>query len=237
MDRGVVLAADETELSRLDRVIADFCVAVVAEPLCYFSEADLQGMLYARMIKEFPLQVETSCSRGPDSKGCYRTGMVHREYGAGGARRIDISVLAEADLREVDGPDLRVRKKYMRPRFAVELGTEKTVDTVTHIAGDLKKLSTATERGYLIHFFRDVTKADTGTQTRVRTEERIKAIFREPVGTADPHGNVRRLCFLLRIARSRRKIWGKCELFNPATRTWRKVNLERVREAVLESLR
>ncbi|MBE3073374.1 MAG: hypothetical protein IMZ75_00270 [Actinobacteria bacterium] len=42
---------------------------------------------------------------------------------------------------------------------------------------------------------------------------------------------------LLRIARSNQKIHGKCALSDPETGTWRKVNLERVREAVLETLR
>jgi hypothetical protein len=42
---------------------------------------------------------------------------------------------------------------------------------------------------------------------------------------------------LLRIARSNQKIHGKYALSDPDTGTWRKVNLERVREAVLETLR
>ena len=86
------------DLKRVNGVIAQFCHDVVAEPLCFFSEADLQGMLFAKLTKEFPEQIETSYARGPDSKGKYRTGLVHREYGAGGGRRIDISVFDPNDV-------------------------------------------------------------------------------------------------------------------------------------------
>jgi len=237
MEPGVVLASLDSDRLRLDGVIADFCRAVVAEPLCYFSEADLQGMLYARMVSAFPAQVETSCNRGPDSKGCYRTGVVHREYGAGGSRRIDIALFSEKDVAAISGPNLKLGSTYMKPRFAIELGTEKTVDTAAHIASDLEKLSQATERGYLIHFYRDASKADSGTPTRAKTEQRLEDAFRLPVVNARSHDKVRSLCFLLRIARSSRTIHGKCELFHPESGAWRKVNLGRVREAVLETLR
>jgi hypothetical protein len=65
------------ELDRMNRLVADFCAEVVTEPLCYFSEADLQGLLYARLIEAFPDRIETSYSRGTaKSKGRYRTGIV-----------------------------------------------------------------------------------------------------------------------------------------------------------------
>jgi hypothetical protein len=79
--------SESTDLKRVNCVIARFCHDVVAEPLCFFSEADLQGMLFAKLSMEFPDQIETSCSRGPDSKGKYKTGLVHREYGAGGCKK------------------------------------------------------------------------------------------------------------------------------------------------------
>lgn len=230
------MADDSSDLRRMNEVIADFCAEVVLEPLCYFSEADLQGILFQKLTRAFPAQVETSYSRGPDSKGKYRTGLVHREYGATGGRRTDISVFAPDDLAAVDSPRLMVRGQYIVPRFAVELGTEKTVDTAAHIANDLDKLSRATGRGYLIHFFKDVTRADRGTARRTRTEEKLDRIFRGPAVDAAPPSHVDYLCFLLRLARSNKTIRGKCELLVPGSGTWRKVNLKRVQDDILTLL-
>lgn len=230
------MAGRDTELNRMNQAIADFCAEVVSEPLCYFSEADLQGILFARLVQAFPAQVETSFSRGPDAKGKYRTGMVHREYGATTGRRTDISVFATEDLAAVDGPALKVQGQYMKPRFAVELGTEKTTNTAAHIASDLDKLSRARERGYLIHFFRDVTRADPGTPLRAKTEEKLERIFRRHACAAEPPSHVKSLCFVLRLARSSKTIRGKCELLVPDTGIWRRVNLKRVREDVLALL-
>ena len=223
-------------VARLNRVIARFCSDVAAEPLSFFSEADLQGMLYAKLIAEFSDQARTSYARGPNSKGKYTTGLVHREYGAGGGRRIDISLFDAESIATIDDANLMVGKRYLKPRFAIELGTEKTLDAAGHIDRDLAKLSTATERGYLIHFFRDTARADTGTKSRDGREQRIRRIFRHPVRSAQVPPNVVALFFLLRIARSHKKILGKCELFVPETGKWQKVNLQRVRGAVLDRL-
>jgi len=222
--------------ARLKRVLARFCDDVAAEPLSFFSEADLQGMLYAKLIAEFPDQASTSYARGPNSKGKYTTGLVHREYGAGGGRRIDISLFDPEAIATIDGPNLMAGRRYLKPRFAIELGTEKSLDTAGHIDRDLAKLSTATERGYLLHFFRDVTRADTGTRRRKATEQRLRKIFRLPVRSTQVPPNVVALFFLLRVARSHKKILGKCELFIPESGKWQKVNLQRVRGKVLDRL-
>jgi hypothetical protein len=234
--REVDMPEPEVEIDRMNRVIAGFCAAVVTEPLCYFSEADLQGFLFTRLIEAFPEQVETSYSRGPGSKGMYRTGIVHREYGAEGGRRTDISVFSRQDVAAIDNPNLTVGRKYIVPRFAIELGTEKTSDTQAHVAHDLAKLSRATERGYLIHFFRDVTRADPGTPWRARTEDKLQRIFKGPVSEAVPPDHVSYLCFLIRIARTGKTIRGKCEMLVAGTGAWRKVNLTRVRDDVLALL-
>ena len=113
------------DLMRVNDVIARFCQDVVSEPLCFFSEADLQGILFAKLLMEFPEQIETSCSRGPDSKGKYKTGLVHREYGAGEGRRIDISIFDPKDVANIDEAGLKTGGEYIKPRFAIELGTEK----------------------------------------------------------------------------------------------------------------
>ena len=220
----------------LNLVIARFCSEVAAEPMSFFSEADLQGVLFAKLIAEFPDQVETSYARGPHSKGKYKTGLIHLEYGAGGGRRVDLSLFDPEAIGTIDGPNLKVGKRYLKPRFAIELGTEKSLDTAGHIERDLKKLSNATERGYIIHFFRDTTRADTGTKRREGTEDRIKEIFKNPVHLTKPPSNVVALFFLLRLAHTHKKIFGKCELFLHETGTWEKVNLQSVRSKVLDRL-
>jgi len=220
----------------MDTVIADFCAEVASEPLCYFSEADLQGLLFQRLMAAFPPQVETAYARGPGAKGMYRTGLVHREYGATEGLRTDISVFAPADVARIDSPNLQTRGKYLPPCFAVELGTEKTIDTAAHIQNDLVKLERAKCRGYLVHFFRDVTRADVGTASRNRTEEKLDRIFRNHAAAIVAPANVKYLCFVLRIARSSKTIHGKCELLIPGSGMWRRTNLQQVREAVLELL-
>jgi hypothetical protein len=223
-------------LDSINHVIADFCAQVIAEPLCYFSEADLQGLLFAKLIDTFPDQIDTLYARGPGSKGMYCTGIVHREYGATGGRRTDISVFSSEDVAKIDSPNLTVRGKYIVPRFAIELGTEKTSNTQVHVNNDLDKLSRATERGYLIHFFRDVTRADSGTVWRARTEEKLHRIFKGPISEAISPDHVSYLCFVIRIARKGKTIRGKCEMLAPGTSIWRRVNLSRVRDDIYKLL-
>ena len=229
--------SENADLKRVNGVIARFCQDVIAEPLCFFSEADLQGMLFAKLSMEFPEQIETSCSRGPDSKGKHKTGLVHREYGAGGGRRIDISVFDPKDVARIDEAGLKTAGKYIKPRFAIELGTEKSLDAAGHISRDLAKLADATERGYLIHFFRDTSLAAVGTGRRENKEQSIESKFRNPVNEAEVPQKVRSLFFLIRVARRQKKIWGKCELYLPETGKWQKVNLQNVGSCVAERLR
>ncbi len=229
--------SESADLKRVNGVIARFCHDVVAEPLCFFSEADLQGMLFAKLSMEFPEQIETSCSRGPDSKGKYKTGLVHREYGAGGGRRIDISVFDPVDVARIDEAGLKKAGKYIKPRFAIELGTEKSLDAAGHISRDLAKLADASERGYLIHFFRDTSRAAVGTGRRENKEQSIESKFRNPVNEAEVPQRVRSLFFLIRVARRQKRIWGKCELYRPEIGKWEKVNLQNVGSCVAERLR
>jgi len=227
---------ESTELKRMNSIIASFCHDVVAEPLCFFSEADLQCMLFARLLKEFPEQVETSCLRGPDSKKKYKTGLVHREYGAGGRRRIDVSVFDPEDVACINEAGLKIDGKYIKPRFAIELGTEKSLDATGHIKKDIAKLTTAKERGYVIHFFRDTSRAAVGTRRRENKEQSIELKFRSPVNMVEVSQNVKCLFFLIRIARRQKKIWGKCEIYIPKTGKWQKVNLLDVESCVTELL-
>jgi hypothetical protein len=117
------------------------------------------------------------------------------------------------------------------------LGTEKTPEIEGHLKNDIFKLNGVKERGYVIFFFRDTTSADVGTKSRKETEGKIERILRKPFESHDMPANVKVLCFLLRLARRRKKIFGKCEVYDLRTKGWRKVNLRRTEEEILKLLR
>jgi len=221
------------ELAHIDRIIADFCSEVISEPLCFFSEADLQGLLFAKLLDQFPQKLETSVKRGPKAKSKYRTGRVHREYGVGEDRRMDIVMFDPKDISQIDSPNLQIGKKYLKPAVGIELGTEKTQDSEAHLKNDIEKLKKVSKRGYLIHFFRDTTSADVGTKTRDKTEAKIKRILQIPFEShevkPEGRGKIKVLCFILRLSRRHKKIWGKCEAFDPKNKEWKKINLQRTK--------
>jgi hypothetical protein len=229
------------ESAEIDDIIADFCSQVIREPLCFFSEADLQGLLFAKLLDRFPRQFDTGVKRGPVSKGRYRTGRVHREYGAGERHRMDIVIFPVEKIPAIDSPNLQVGRKYLQPVVGIELGTEKTKDSKAHLKNDVKKLKNVSKRGYLIHFFRDTTSADVGTKSREETEKKIRRILRVPFESHHlkpaERARIKVLCFVLRLSRRHRKIWGKCEVFDPHNKVWMKVNLRRAREEIRILLR
>lgn len=225
-----------SDVELIDEIIAQFCAEVIAEPLCFFNEGDLQGFLFAKLAAHFQKPIETSVRRGPSSKGRYKTGLVHREYGIGARHRMDIVIFSLDDVRKINMPTLKVGKKYLMPRFGIELGTEKTTRIESHLRHDIDKVKGVSERGYLLFFFRDTVSADIGTKSRGETEAKIERILRKPFESHDVPPNVKVLCFLLRMARRHKKIFGKCELFDPRSKEWKKVNLREVKKQVLKIL-
>lgn len=214
----------------MDNLAAKFCHDVCLEPLSFFSESDLQGVLFERLNKAYPSLVSTGVRRGPGSKSFFKTPQVHREYGAGEGRRIDLVVLPKAELKRCDR-NLTLKGKYIAPDFIFELGTEKSIDAAAHMENDVDKCGLATKTGYLIHFLRDTTKAATGSRGRAKTEAKIDRTFRKHVErfyrNAIPK-HVKSLFFILKIARAKRKIWSRCELYNPNDAIWMKVNTKSV---------
>ena len=103
------------------------------------------------------------------------------------------------------------------PAYAFELGTEKTSDTAAHMQNDLTKLSKRTKgTGYLIHFYKDITQARSGTKSREITEARIQKDFKQVFKTKQTCGlmNVKILAILLRTYRNQVRMRGKCEIFD-----------------------
>ena len=225
-----------SDLDRMNHIIAKFCAQVVREPLVYFSEADLQGLLFAKTVAAFPRQFETKVERGPGSIGKYRTGLVHREYGAGAGRRTDISVFSRESIQAIDRPTLKIGGEYMLPRFAIELGTEKSSRIADHMERDMNKLSRVTERGYLIHFYRDLTTADTGRERRNKKNAKMDREFTAPLLKVEKIDNVCCLGFIIRIGRTTETIRGKCDMFGHPGHAWKTVNLARVEDAAYKVL-
>ena len=225
------------EVRKADGAVARFCASVVREPLSFFNEGDLQGMIYREFCAAFPGLVPTGEARDPGSKARYRTPQVHREYGRGERARMDLVVLHEADLEEADR-NLKVKGEYIDPMFGVELGTEKVSDIEGHIKGDIEKLTACWGRGYLIHFYRDVTKVDKGTKTWVKTQTKIQRLFKAPAQSIKLSENVRALFFIIELGGTRRRTRGKCKMYYPGASKWSPINTQKgVESAVKEALR
>jgi len=229
---------------QIDEAVADVCADIIQEPLLYFSEADVQQLLAERLRKVSGLQrlAKTGVRKGTDSKSKYSTSLVHREYGAGGRRRLDIVVFKRSDVEGINTTNLDVSKEgYLAPQFAFELGTEKTGDAKEHIKSDLTKLNRrVTERGYAIHIYRDTTKTAKGA-LRTRAEGKINRLFRKPIEDSWP-GRAKKsrvVAILLRVGRDQKKMMGKCEICFGKD-DWRAVNVAHRKElekAVLEVLK
>lgn len=225
----------------VNSVVAAFCSQVVGEPLSFFSESDLQTVLSGMLRAAFPKDIRTSVKRGPvkdaRSKKTYSTGLVHNEYGAEEQRRMDIVIFDEDDVKKIDDRRLRKEGKYLKPRFGFELGTESIKDVADHLKQDVAKLhGQVSTRGFVLHFFRDVSFADPGTKRRGKKEESIRANFRSHFEKCVRDEKLIVLAFVLRIGRMKTKIRGKCEMLDPTSGKWEKINAKKVEDAVLKLL-
>jgi len=164
----------------ISKAIADTCIEIIQEPLLYFSEADIQQLLTEELIKIGALKklYPTLIHRGKNSKGFYKTSLLHREYGGGAGTRIDIVIFSEDDVRQIDDLNLEIGDKYIIPEYAFELGTEKTTNIGKHLENDINKLNNVKNTGYIIHIYRDRTKSKTGTKLRKNTIDKIERDFK-----------------------------------------------------------
>lgn len=111
----------------IDKAIVETCTKIIQEPLLYFSEADIQQLLTEELkkIKALKKLYPTLIHKGKGSIGFYKTSLLHREYGGGRGRRIDIVIFSENDVKKIDDLNLKIGNIYIKPKFAFELGTEK----------------------------------------------------------------------------------------------------------------
>ena len=226
----------------INNAIADTCIEIIQEPLLYFSEADIQQLLAEelRKIKAIKKTYQTLINKGKGSKSFYKTSLLHREYGGGAGTRIDIVIFSENDVKKIDDLNLKIGKTYIKPEFAFELGTEKTINIGKHLVNDIKKLNNVKNTGYIIHIYKDRTKSVTGTRLRKNTKDKIirnfKSVFEKNKCT---NGNIKKLAILLSPFKNQELTKGKCEIFNGSDYKWEKVNVaygNNLREKIIDQL-
>jgi hypothetical protein len=212
-------------MNDLNKAITQGILKIIQEPLIYFSEADVQQLLCNNInsISTFKKMYPTSVNKGKGSKTTYRTSLVHREYGGGQGTRIDLVIFDKNDVKNIDSPALTINGNYLIPKFAIEIGTEKTSDALTHMKKDIVKLNKSKNAGYLIHIYKDVTKSKSGTLSREKTEEKIKNKFKDIFSSANSEDKIKVVAVLLRTYRNQVRMRGKCEIFNNGI--WEKINI------------
>ena len=227
----------------INNAIADACIEIIQEPLLYFSEADVQQLLAEelRKIKALKKLYNTLVHKGKGSDGTYKTSLLHREYGGGKGRRIDIVIFSEDDIKKINDPNLTISKKYLDPDFAFELGTEKTTDIGKHLVNDTNKLNNVQSTGYIIHIYKDRTKSATGTGRRNNTVEKIKSGFKNAFeNNMCPNVKIKKLAILLSPFKDQALTKGKCEIFNASNCKWEKVNVgsdDNLRDKIIDQLK
>ena len=165
----------------------------------------------------------TSVNKGKGSKTTYRTSLVHREYGGGQGTRIDLVIFDKNDVKKINSPTLTINGNYLSPKFAIEIGTEKTSDALSHMKKDIAKLKKSKNTGYLIHIYKDVTKSKSGTISREKTEVNIKNKFKDIFSSVNSEDKIKVIAVLLRTYRNQVRMRGKCEIFNNGS--WEKINV------------
>ena len=209
----------------IDKSIANSIIKIIQEPLIYFSEADVQQLLCnnINLISTFKKMYPTSVNKGKGSKTTYRTSLVHREYGGGQGTRIDLVIFDKNDVKKINSPTLTINGNYLSPKFAIEIGTEKTSDALSHMKKDIAKLKKSKNTGYLIHIYKDVTKSKSGTISREKTEVNIKNKFKDIFSSVNSEDKIKVIAVLLRTYRNQVRMRGKCEIFNNGS--WEKINV------------
>lgn len=227
-------------INKINDIIAEFCHNTINEPLTFFSESDLQALLFSQLIlKGFLNLVKTNCRRGGANKdnlksnGYYKTYQVHKEYGLNQSpnARIDIAIFEKAELAKIDNPNLKLKNKYIVPHIGIELGTHKTSKHKSHIENDIKKIKyNNIKYGYLIYIIKDETfsfiNSKQGIKTRNKLSE-IKNIFNKIYYQVE----VKPLIFILKVTKQQKKIWGKCEFYF-GNDQWKPIGLKDIKNKV-----
>ena len=216
----------DPEIHEVDKIVAAFCQEVAKQPLCFFSEADLQSSLYAKLIERFPETVPMGERRGPregkKDSAPFETSRIHREYGVGGGERMDLVIFSAGSLEQAFRNYKTSDGKYLKPMFGFELGTEKSAETGDHFREDLRKLAKFPdlERGYILHFQRDMNLSDSGGPLRETTEDMLSKSFEAPIRESFPNlkSKSRVVVIRLNIGRLKKRVRGRCQIYDPTAK-------------------
>lgn len=229
--------------NKIDIAIINVCTNVISEPLITFSEADLQ-LLLAEELRKIPIIKKlhaTSVNRGKDSETQYKTSLLHREYGGGKNTRIDIVIFDPKDVESIEKTNLVNQDgNYLKPKYAFEMGTEKSRDIGNHFINDIKKLEDVVKpdgTGYIIHIQKDVTVSKSGTGRRIKTEGKVN-IFKNVFKVQKLPDGIKVIAILLRTARQQKRMRNKCEIFNG--KDFQAINInskEKINKIILSQLK
>ena len=218
------------DFSKIDALIYGFVEKVIKEPLVFFSEYDLQSILYGTLTEKFNKNYSTSYRRGFDAKTYYKTSQIHREYGINDMpnSRMDLVLFDKESIKKIDSPNLTENKKYIIPIIGFELGTHKINEFETHLKNDISKLQKL-KRGYIIYIMRDETLSAPFTETGKKTEEWFQTNIEMPLTKVDFPTNIIPLVFYIKIQKHSTNLYGKCNFYKPREKKFEKVNLKNIK--------
>ncbi len=221
----------------IDELVVEFINTAIKEPLIFFSEADLQSLLFKILTNRYKKNYQTSYKKGFDSKTNYKTSQIHREYGLNNMpnSRMDIVFFDKESIKQIDSPNLTIDGNYIDPIIGFELGTHKISDFTEHLHNDIIKLSKL-KRGYLIYLMRDETISSPFTETGIKTEQWFKNNIETPLTKIDFPESIIPLIFYIKIQKKSTNIWGKCNLYNPIEKRFKRTPKESIKTNLLNYL-
>jgi hypothetical protein len=256
-------------LCAVSQAVTATCLKVLLRPLIYFSEADIQQLLVEELRHAFRNQkglpgrgkdLPTKVKKGFGAKGeGYKTSLIHREYGGGGRKRIDVVVFHPDEIRLIDNANLTRKSRYLKAFFAFELGTEKSATSkdkaADHFLKDLEKLKDRCRRGeedqwlpngtgYVLQFY----KYDARTQKYARADAKARKTLNKIKETRqaiketwhnwhDGSDDIRVVAISINLGTKDRNNKGKCRLLGKDR--WDEIGIKdehRWAEAILENV-
>jgi len=220
-------------LNEINNLVFEFVEEVINDPLVFFSEADLQSILFCKLYTKYDKKFPTSYQKGNNSKTYYTTTQIHREYGLNQIpnSRMDLVFFDRDNIKKIDSPNLTINGKYIDPIIGFELGTHKITDFMCHLVNDVNKLKVLNQ-GYIIYILRDETKSASNTDTGRNTKTKFEKDIEKPLSNFDFPENIIPLIFSVKIQK-KEKIWGKCSFFNKEEKAFNSIGLDKIKTVLM----
>lgn len=236
--------------------VAEVIHFVCNNPLVFFSETDIHTLTMRKLMKinEFnpfndnkPGLIPTGCTIGlnrnkKQSPKKYVTMLPHTEYGnnAKKAERSDIVIFDKEDVSNIIDTTKLGRKGtkkndtvYLKPAYIFEFGTEKSAGTKekykAHLKRDIRKIRRSKINGFLIHIHRNHSKQK-DTKNKIKLTD-YKEITKR-IWETHKNENIKFLVFFIEIGTSKKRLWGKVQMFDPYDRKkpWKQIPLPEIRQ-------